>query len=1023
MNGNRLQKFNHTEDCLNSGNEWFVFLKDKCKDVVRFTLTLGLILGLGISTSIAQDRVTVTGTVTDAQDGSELPGVNVLVVGSQESTGSTIGVTTGMDGTYSIQVPSDLNQLEFSYIGYQTTIVEVDDRTEINVEMQQDLQLLDDVVVVGYGTQERRQITGSISSVSSENFNTGNINNPAELIQGKVPGLNIASPGSNPNESPILRLRGISSFSNTQPLVVVDGIIGASLENIDPNDIESIDVLKDASAAAIYGTRGGAGVIAVTTKTGQPGTTTVNYSGSFTSTGVENKVDVLSADEFRELSSLTGFEINDFGENTDWFDEITQASHTQIHNLSISGGSESTTYRVSGNFRDNQGLLKTTGFNQTSGRLNLNHRALNDNLLLTFDLGSTTRQEDRGFDNAFQYAVTFNPTAPVRADGFESTGGYREIDAFDMFNPVAILQTASDVRETNRLSAALRADYELERFVPGLSASAFYSLQTFSASQNRFWSRRNKFTGGATNSSLGRGRAERQSDDNRSEQFDLTMNYVSNVSEQLSVEALAGYSFQESENEGTFVGGGDFISDAVGPHNLDFVQDFDNGLGDLSSYRNENRLIAGFGRLNLSWDDTYFLNGTVRREGSSRFGANHQWGTFWSAGAGIEVLNLIDIDYMDRLRLRASYGVTGQDAPFDGISRLRFGPTGNFFVGGSFVQSFGPVSNDNPDLKWQETGEYNIGADMSFLDERLVATVEYYQKNTSDLIMEMEVPVPPNLYPTSWLNVGEIESKGIEATLQYDVIRSANLGWNTGFTFSTFDISLVEFESENARFLANVGSPGQNNTQQVRVRAGEPLGQLWGPRFAEIGDDGRWLFYNADNELITSDEIAREDEAVIGNGIPDFELGWNNSVNYRNWDLSVFLRGVYGHDLVNSARVFFENPINITTYNVVESAFDLTDLTSTPVYSSFHVEDASFLRLENMSIGYNVSLPSESPINRLRLSLSGRNLFTLTGYDGIDPEVQWVDRGDGNNPLSPGIERRHSWYTARSITFGVNIDF
>lgn len=988
-----------------------------------FSLFFICIGGFTLSEVQAQDRVQVSGVVTDAADGSTLPNVNIVVEGSDEATGSIIGTTTTINGEYSINVPQDLNVLVFTYVGYGTQSVEINGRTEINVELEQDSQLLDDIVVVGYGTQERRQITGSISSVSSEDFNTGNINSPAELIQGKVPGLNIASPGSNPNENPTLRLRGISSFSNTQPLIVVDGIVGASLENIDPNDIESIDVLKDASAAAIYGTRGGAGVIAVTTKTGQPGRTTVGYSGSITSTGVQNKVDVLTADEFRELSNVTGFEINDFGSDTDWFDEITQASYTQIHNLSIAGGSESTTYRVSGNFRDNQGLLKTTGFEQTSGRLNLSHRALNDNLLLTFDLGSTTREENRGFDSAFQYAVTFNPTAPVMADGFESTGGYREIDAFDMFNPVAILETASDVREVNRLSAALRADYELGSFVPGLSASAFYSLQTFSASQNRFWSRRNKLTGGATNSSLGRGRAERQADDNRSEQFDLTLNYINSLSDELRVEALAGYSFNETEEERTFVGGGDFISDAVGPYNLDFIQDFDNGLGDLSSFRNENRLIAGFGRLNLSWDDTYFLNGTVRQEGSSRFGANHQWGTFWSAGAGIEVLNLIDVDFMDRLRLRASYGVTGQDAPFDGISRLRFGPTGNFFVGGSFVQSFGPVSNDNPDLKWQETGEYNVGADLSFLDERLVATVEYYQKNTSDLIMEMEVPVPPNLYPTSWLNVGEIESKGIEATLQYDVVRNADIGWNTGFTFSTYNISLVEFESENARFLANVGSPGQNNTQQVRVRAGEPLGQLWGPRFAEIADDGTWLFYNANDELITSDEIAREDEAVIGNGIPDFELGWTNSVNYRNWDMSLFLRGVYGHDLVNSARVFFENPINITTYNVVDSAFDLVNLTSTPVYSSYHVEDASFIRLENLSVGYNVSLPTDAPVSRLRFSLSGRNLFTLTGYDGIDPEVQWVDRGDGNNPLSPGIERRHSWYSARSITLGVNVDF
>ncbi|MEX0929522.1 MAG: TonB-dependent receptor, partial [Balneolales bacterium] len=451
------------------------------------------------------------------------------------------------------------------------------------------------------------------------------------------------------------------------------------------------------------------------------------------------------------------------------------------------------------------------------------------------------------------------------------------------------------------------------------------------------------------------------------------------------------------------------------------VQDFDKGLGDISSFKNSNRLIAGFGRLSLDWDFTYFLNTSLRREGSSRFGVNNRWGTFWSAGAGVELTNVIDLPVFDRLRLRGSYGITGLDAPFDGISRLRFGPTGNFFVGGEFVQRFGPVSNDNPDLKWEESSEFNFGLEFGALDDRLVGSLEYYQKNTDDLIFEIEVPVPPNLFPTSWVNVGEIENKGVEATLRYDVVRNQNTTWNTGFTFTTFDVKLAQFESDVPRYIANVGSPGQNNTQQVRLAQGEPLGQLWGPRFAGIDDDGIWKFFNAAGERVTSDEIAREDEAIIGNGIPDFELGWTNSLRHRNWDFSVFFRGVFGHDLINSARLFYENPSNITTYNVVGSAKDLPNLESPPVYSSFHVEDATFVRFENLSIGYTVPIASNM-INRLRLSVSGRNLFTLTGYDGIDPEVRWVD-SEGDNPLAPGIERRAQWYTARSITFGVNLDF
>lgn len=962
-------------------------------------------------------QLEVSGTIVDEDSGEPLTGVNIII------QGTSTGTSTDIDGNYSLEVPSLEETLVISYIGYIRQEIPIDGRTEIDIILAPDFAELDDIVVVGYGTQERRQITGSISSVSADEFLTGDVNNVAELIVGKVPGLNISSPGANPNQRPTIRLRGISSFGGSlEPLIVIDGIIGASLDNIDPNDIESIDVMKDASAAAIYGTRGGAGVIAITTKKGQRDVTNVSYNGSFSVLGVENKLDVLSADEFRELSRVSGFEINDLGANTDWFDAITQSSYTQIHNLSISGGSESTTYRVSGNFRENQGLLKTTGFEQLGGRINLNHRALNDNLSLTFDLGATNREENRGFNSAFQHAATFNPTAPITAPGFETAGGFVEIPAFLLFNPVAVIETAENLADQRRLNVSFRADYEFEELIPGLSAAAFYSVETFSTAEERFWARTNKLTGGASSNTLGRGRAERETEDTKKEQFDLTANYFGSLSDRLNLELLAGYSYQEFESGGTFIGGGDFISDAVRSANLSFAQDFNRGLGDISSFENSNRLIAGFGRLSLNFDQTYFFNASLRREGSSRFGRENQWGTFGSVGAGVELTNIVDLGMINRLRLRGSYGLTGLDAPFDGISQLRFAPVGNFFVAGDFVQSFGPVSNANPNLKWEESSEFNIGAEFALLNERLVGSVEYYQKNTDDLIFEIDVPVPPNLFPSSFINVGKVENKGVEAMLRYDVIRTPTSSWNTGFTFSTVDVFLARFETDVPRFIANVGSPGQNATQQVRIRQGEPLGQLWGPRFAGIDEDGTWKFFNADGERVTSGEIAREDEAVIGNAIPDFELGWTNSMMFRNWDASLFLRGVFGHDLVNHARVFYENPSNITTYNVLTSAKDLANLQSAPAYSSFHVEDATFVRLENLSIGYTVPFSETSQINRLRLSVSARNLFTITGYDGIDPEVRWVD-SEGNNPLAPGIERRAQWFTGRSVTFGVNLDF
>lgn len=1005
--------------------------------IALLSISLFVLGSMGV---YAQERTTVTGTVTDAADGSVLPGVNVIVMGSQDAVGSTIGTTTDLDGSYSINVPEGLNTLEFSFIGYQDLVVEIDGRTQIDVELSQDLQLLDDVVVVGYGTQERRQITGSVSSVNEEDFVTGNVNSAAELIQGKVAGLVVTTPGGNPNQDATIRLRGVSTFSaNQEPLVVVDGIIGAELQNIDPNDIASVDILKDASAAAIYGTRAAAGVIVVTTKKGASGRTNVSYNGSVSAIGVENKTDVLTADEFRQLSEDTGFPILDMEGNTVWFDEITQTGINQIHSLSFSGGNETTNYRISGNFRDNEGIQKGTGFQQINGRVNVTHNALNNRLRLTTILSGTNREESRGFDDAFRYATTFNPTAPVlgssipqsnptfRQDGFINTGGYTDIAAFQNFNPVQIIETAENNAEERRFNLALRGDLLLDDLIPGLGTSVFYSIETADEINNLFFARTNKLVGQATQSSLGQGRAERNAFDRRSDLFELTANYTTNL-ESVNFEVLGGYSWQDFQNSGTTVGGGDFISDYVGSNNLSFAQEFDRGLGDINSFKNTNTLIAGFGRLSINFDDTYFLNGSVRREGSSRFGDNEKWGTFWALGAGADVSNLIDINNVDNLRIRGSYGITGQDAPENGLSLLRFAPGGNFFTGGSFVQSFGPVSNNNPDLKWEENKELNLGLDIGAFNNRLQATFEYYSRITDDLLFQVQVPVPPNLFPTTWRNVGRMDNTGIDISIGYDIIQNTNSTWNSFVTFSSFDTELVEFVDET-RFVANAGSPGQNAVNFVRLQEGGDLGQIWAPRFAGVDEDGRELVFDKDGNRITTDQATQDDGVVAGSGLPDFQIGWTNTLNYKNWDFTAFLRGAFGHDLVNTQKVFFEHPSNITSWNVTKSALELTDIQSSPSFTDRQVENASFVRLQNFTIGYTVPIENVaflSDVRRMRLYFSGNNLFTLTGYEGIDPEVRFVDIGEGgnqNNALAPGIERRAQWFTTRSFTVGINLDF
>lgn len=969
----------------------------------------------------------VSGTVSDSTDGSPLPGVNIVVKGTTQGTASSV------DGSYELAVPSLSDTLVFSFVGYQQKEVPIAGQTEIDVALASQALIGEELVVVGYGTQERQQITGSVSSVSEADFVTGNVNSPTDLIQGKVPGLQITSRSGNPNDNAEIRLRSISSFgANQEPLVVVDGIIGASIENVDPNDVASIDVLKDASAAAIYGTRGSAGVIVLTTKSGGNRELSVDYNGYYTFEGIENRLNVLTASQFRELSEMTGFDIRDDGNSTRWFEEISQSGSNFVHNLALSGGTEDLTFRVSGNYRKREGIQEHTGFDQIGGRINFSQWALDSKLKITALMSATNKQQNFGFTDAFKFAGIMNPTSPVRADGFENTGGFVEAPLFNYFNPANIIEEGTRQGETTLFNGALRADYDFSALIPNLSASVFYSLQTEDEKSRNFYSREHKMLGGATQASRGPGRAEQFLLETRNQLFETTVSHTGNVSD-LNIETIAGYSWNDFVDEGFNAGGGEFIADNVGFNNLSFAQDFDQGEGSVSSFKSTNRIVGFFGRANLNYDNTFFLNGSLRREGSSRFGENNKFGTFWAAGLGVEVTNLVDISFLNSLRVRGSIGKTGQDAPENGLAVQRFAPQGNFFVNGQFIQSFGPVSNPNPDLKWEEKTEINLGVDFEAMQSRLSGTVEAYNSVTSDLLFEVGVPVPPNLFPTTWQNVGELETSGLELTLNYAAFQGGSDGfnWNTTFTGALYsETTLNEFTSDEVRFLSNPGSPGLNTPSLVRIKQGEPIGQLWGPEFSRIGDDGQWLFIDADGQEVEFGDLTPDDRKILGNGLPDYQLGWTNQLRYKNLDFSVFIEGVFGHQLANMFSLFYTAPKQITSYNVLEDAFDLAELTDDPRWSSYYVEDADYIRIQNASLGYTFDLNRIGAVNQLRVYASGNNLYTFTGYSGVNPQVRYEDEnlgqsetGDTGGALAPGIERRIEWYTARSISLGVDLSF
>ena len=573
--------------------------------------------------------------------------------------------------------------------------------------MDLDVQALSEVVVVGYGTQEKKEITSSVASVKAEDFNKGVVNDPAQLLQGKVAGLSITRPGGDPNDGFNIRLRGVSTFgANAEPLVVIDGVIGASLATVDPNDIESIDVLKDGSAAAIYGTRGSSGVILVTTKSGQAGVTRVDYNASLAFSQVANSIEFMDASEYRQVAGSA-----DLGGDTDWLDEVTDLGVSQIHNLSLSGGTSATTYRASVNIRDVEGIGINTGFEQLNARFNLTQKALKDRATFTVNATTTTKNSELGWNEAFRYAISANPTLPVRYDGGTGQtdiGGYAERDIFDFFNPVSIAEQVINDQKDIKILGSFRADFDLSDMVDGLTLGFFYSQQRENELKGQYAPSTTKFQDANARDGI----AARNSVNKWNELFETTLNYNNSFGSS-DIAFLGGYSYQDFYEEGHGASGGIFLTDAFTYNNLGTAQEFPRGLGGAGSYANSNRLIAFFGRLNFTFDGTFFLSASARYEGSSRFGEDEKWGLFPAASAGVNVTNLTSIPGIDDLKLRASYGRTGNQPGSSYESIQRYGATGSFFFNGNYVPSYGPISNANSALQWETKDEIDIGADFS----------------------------------------------------------------------------------------------------------------------------------------------------------------------------------------------------------------------------------------------------------------------------------------------------------------------
>ena len=892
------------------------------------------------------------------------------------------------------------------------------------------LSTSNEVVSTGYGTQKKREVTSSISNVNRDEFNKGNIQNPLQLIQGKVAGLSINKPGGDPNGAFDVRLRGMNTiYGNIAPLVIVDGVIDASLNNVDPEDIESIDVLKDASAAAIYGTRGSSGVILVSTKRGKPGKTVIEYNVYSTAEMVAKNNPALNASEWRALSTKIGIG-TDYGTSTDWFKEIEQTALSQVHNISMSGGNDKTSYRASINYRGGDGIMINTGYDQLNGRVNITQKALNDKFTLDLNLGATQRESKYGFADAFTYASIYNPTSPVKSSdpAFAQYDGYFQQVIWDYYNPVAIAEEDKSEGKNRILNLSLKGTYEI---LKGLDVDAFYSVQSSTALGGQYFDMHD-YWGGMNRNGL----ASRQEDNSGNRLFESTLHYNSDITSSINLSLLGGYSYQNFTNEGFYAQGGDFLTDAFSFNNLGAALDFKNGKGTVTSYKNSNKLVAFFGRANLTINDRWFVSASVRKEGSSSFGANNKWGLFPAFGGGVNIAKYVG--FIDNLKLRMDYGITG-NLPFNSYLSLQLlehpisyslYDYNTFFYHGTFIPAFLTSSNANPDLKWEKKNEFDAGMDFSLFKSRLTGSFDVYVEKASDLLYQYYVSVPPNLSDQVWLNIGKIKSSGLELTLNYNVIRKSDLSYNIALTPSynsentlvslsgNYNGEALKFGSQQMGFLPN------SEDELIKVEEGKPIGQIQALVFKGIDESGNLILVDQNNDGY----IDQRDLKVVGNGLPKFLIGFGNMITYKNWDLNVFFRGVFGHDLINSYRALYESPNLILSYNVPKTAANMITTTNQVFvghrFSSTDVENASFVSLDNFSLGYSFRLPESSQISKIRVYIAGNNLFYITKYKGSDPNPRYGDSEySAYTPLIPGIDRMDSWPRTRSFTLGANVVF
>ena len=1019
----------------------------------------------------AQKNVNVSGTVYD-KSGEPVIGAGVLV------KGGTLGTITDVDGSWSLSVPSG-STLTFEAIGYKLAEEQVAGRTRIDVVLEDDRLALDEAVVIGYGTMRKGDLTSAVASVKPEDFNTGNIRDAAELVKGKVAGLTITRGSGDPNSGSVIRLRGVTTLQgDLTPLILIDGIPG-DMSTVAPENIADISVLKDASAAAIYGTRGANGVIIITTKGGQFNERLhASYSGYVSLSRFVNNMDFITADDMRgDYKGATTFA--DEGATTDWLGAITQTGISQNHALTLEGGTKNTAYAAGISFRKEEGTIINTGNENLRMNIDVTHQAMNGMLKFNLStiLGYNTYQQNNP-SYAYRQAVIHNPTSPI----YNEDGTYNEkFSLYQYYNPVEILN--EQVGDYKGLEGRMTGNITFEP-IKGWKTNLMLSRALYMGTGENFYTSQYYSYAPAHlagSSDAINGSASKSQSDSREDNLELTTSYEHNWDKH-RLSAIAGYSYNYNVYSGFGASNSNFPTETYLYNSLQSgayselkkTLNDDGSIatatlknyGGVSSYKNDNKLIGFFGRISYGYDNRYNVLVSLRREGSSKFGSGRKWGNFPSASLGWTISNEDFMEgtrgWLDNLKLRAGYGKTGIIAGSSYLSLTMYDYDTSYgrYVNtdGDWVAGLVTTQNPNPYLQWETTNEINVGVDASFFGERLSVSADVYRKVTDDLIYYYTVPVPPNIYTSTTANAAQFKNVGVELMINAIPVQTRDFTWSTTLTASHNKSKLMSlsnelYETESYMNWGGVGDPISVSTH--RIEEGYEFGNFWMLKSVGVNEKGKFVienpnavtydsaagvWYNEAGEEVDryvvygTDYNSDEYRQYVGNGMPKVYLNWTNNLQYKNWDFSMQISSQLGFQIFNSQRAFYEN--RSIAYNRLRSSqygkqvVDLKTGQPTGEYALLstsqqqcvvteYLEQGDFLKIDNVSIGYTYECKGavKDYLKSVRAYLTANNLLILTGYSGIDPELS------NSDPFSAGLDERDKYPTIRSITFGVNLNF